>query len=400
VHVVGDVLRLRRDERQLSRVELAELVGLTTKTIQRAEGGGPVRSQVVRELCRVLALPLSAVLRPSESEFVGRLRAFGRGPSSAPAEWVARDAEVATLRVYLDPPDHADRVRLCALAGPPNIGKTALAQYVVAQLADAFPAGVVWLDGSHITTTADLHAAQRDIAAALGFGMPASPGARRDSDQAFCHHFWDRRRLLVIDDVRSPALIETLLGDNALGVMLVTTASRRVAEHVGRAVLELGPIEAAHVRAVLERYVGASRLAADVAGTDALIELIARAPGSIHPTGRLLQREPFTRPSDLAHRLTDRADTSGWWEALLLDRYQREQVRVSDGAWRVLATLATRDASLFSVASVSELCELPRATASGYLSELLDAFLVHLEPDDTLVSLDAHAALSARAVRS
>ncbi|MFO0748000.1 MAG: NB-ARC domain-containing protein [Myxococcota bacterium] len=401
--VVGDVLRRRREERHLSRGELADLIGLTAKTIQRAEAGGPIRSQVVRELCRALALPLGGVVSPSDGEVVARLRAFGRGPSPAPKHWVPRVDEVSLLLPVLTAePEH--HVRFCTLAGPPAIGKTALAQHVVALVADEFPAGVVWLDGSHIATLAELRAAQRDIGEALGFETRADASAQRDVDQSFSHHFWSRRRLLIVDDARSTELIDALRGENEVGMVLVTTRSRRIAEHASGTAVPLDPIEASCARTILEEYVGAARLDSDATGTEALVALVAHAPGSIHPTGRLLHREPFRRPSDLIGHMTDtsivaRDETQGWWKALVLEGYQREQLRVSDGAWQTLARLAAHGTCALGIEQVAELCEVARPVASGYLSELLDAYLLHLSDAggaEPRVHLDPHGALVGR----
>jgi len=49
-------LRELRIERQWSQDELAKFVGVTSKTIQRAEGGAPLRLETVRKLAHVLGL--------------------------------------------------------------------------------------------------------------------------------------------------------------------------------------------------------------------------------------------------------------------------------------------------------------------------------------------------------
>lgn len=425
VLLLGDALRRRREERRLSRTELADLSGVTTKTIQRAEADGPVSPAVVRELCRVLGLELVEVMRPSHAEVAQRLLACGRAPAAPPDEWVDREPEVSEVLAHLGRPAETDvpstraprppDAHLCAIAGPPGIGKTALAQHVVARLAPHFPDGIAWLDASHLDNPTRVASAQRDLAHALGFG-PALPGAdssARDLAQAFRQHFASRRRLLVIDDVRDPERLDPFIAPGASD-LLFTTHSRRVAERAGAAIVEVGPIASEVARAVLEHHLGLGRL--DPApvdhGVPSLIALIASAPGTIHLTGRLLAREPFTRPIDLVRRaeqagLGEPSDggahaLGGWWEERLFRSFDALRPALSHTAWHLWTTLSVFGSCPFSSGQAAGLCELsPEATCRG-LSELLDHYLLTC-PDtgapsaERLLCFDPHSAAAARA---
>lgn len=426
VLLLGDALRRRREERRLSRTELADLSGVTTKTIQRAEADGPVSPAVVRELCRVLGLELVAVMRPSHAEVAQRLLACGRAPAAPPDEWVDREPEVSEVLARLGcsaevdapstrspgPPD----AHLCAIAGPPGIGKTALAQHVVARLAAHFPDGIVWLDASHLDNPSRVAAAQRDIGQALGFGpaLPGTDSAARDLAQAFRQHFASRRRLLVIDDVRDPERLDPFVASGASD-LLFTTHSRRVAERAGASIVEVGPIASEVARAVLEQHLGLGRLDPALVdrGIPHLIALIASAPGIIHLTGRLLAREPFTRPIDLVRRaeqlgLGEPSDggphaLGGWWEERLFRSFDALRPALSHAAWNLWTTLSVFDSCPFSSTQASGLCKLsPEATCRG-LSELLDHYLLTC-PDtgapraEGLLCFDPHSAAAARAV--
>lgn len=426
VLILGDALRRRREERRLSRTELADLSGLTTKTIQRAEADGPVSPAVVRELCRVLGLELAEVMRPSHAEVAMRLLACGRAPAAAPDEWVDREPETLAVLAHLGcsaetdvPSTRAPRppgAHLCAIAGPPGIGKTALAQHVVARLAPCFPDGIAWLDASRLDNPTRVATAQRDIAHALGFGaaLPGIDSAARDLAQAFRQHFASRRRLLVIDDVRDPERLDPFFGPGASD-LLFTTHSRRVAERAGAAIVELGPIASEVARAVLEHHLGLGRLdPAPVArGVPSLLALIASAPGTINLTGRLLAREPFTRPFDLVRRgeqagLGELSEAGahalgGWWEERLFRSFDALRPALSHTAWHLWTTLSVLGSCPFSSAQAAGLCELSSEATCRGLSELLDHYLLTC-PDigapsaESLLCFDPHSAAAARAV--
>lgn len=435
VLVLGDLLRRRRDERRLSRTELADLSGVTTKTIQRAEADGPVSPAVVRLLCRVLGLELSELMRPSYAEVAQRLLACGRAPGAPPDEWVRRDAEVervldclgcasvAPVSCDADASDttkvstaarRVESVRgvLCAITGPPGIGKTALAQHVVTRLAAHFPDGIAWLDGAHLDTPSRIATAQRDLAEALGFGamLPGPDSASRDLFQAFRQHFASRRRLLVIDDVRRPECLEAFIPSSALGALMFTTHSRRVAERAGPCVIELGPVPSSVARAVLESFVGHERL--EVSGGMSLVSLVASAPGTIHGTGRLLAREPFTQPADLVRRAEEgafdngigstSAHPGGWWEERLFRSFGELRPSLSPLAWHIWATLSVLCLRPFPTSLVASLCQTTPEAARSALSELFDHYLLRCcdstasPHDEGFICFECHSASAAR----
>lgn len=428
VLILGDALRRRREERRISRTELADLSGVTTKTIQRAEAGGPVSSAVVRELCRVLGLELAEIMRPSHAEVALRLLACGRAPAAPPDEWVPREPEAAEVLVHLGFPQGPDALaprvqpgrsadshaHLCAIAGPPGIGKTALAQHVVARLAHHFSDGIAWLDASRLDNPTRVATAQRDIAHALGFGsaLPGPDSAPRDLAQAFRQHFASRRRLLVIDDVRDPERLDPFVASGASDV-LFTTHSRRVAERAGAAIVELGPIVPEVALAVLEQHLGPGRLAIVPVdhGLRSRVALISSAPGTINPTGRLLAREPFTRPIDLVRRAEQAGHgepaegpghpLGGWWEERLFRSFEELRPALSQGAWHLWTTLSVLGPCPFPSDFATELCELPPEATRRGLSELLDHYLLtcpDIETSSTehLIRFEHHSAAAAR----
>lgn len=416
VHVLGDVLRRRREERHLTRAELSDLSGVTARTIQRAESGGPVTPQVVRAACGALGLDFVDVLRPSFGELLKRLRACGHAPPVPPQDWIPREAETEAICAFLGCGSPLTASHACAIAGAPGIGKSALAMVVVTRIERDFPDGIAWLDGSHLTTTPQIANAQRELGAVLGFGalLPGPHASTRDLDQAFRHFFWSRRRLLVIDDVRSVDCLDAFARSGQPSTVLYTTHSRRIADCAGRSIVDLGPLSPAQTRAALEQHVATSRLAHDELGTPSLLALIGSTPGSIHATGRLLAREPFTRPSDLVRRVEDpnldqqlqRPQSQGLvgWERGLFQAYAHLKGQLSHHAWELWMALSVFGPHPFPASYAATLCDLSSHDALHALSELLDLYLL-LRPHvpggtagdaDAMVRLHPHAAAAGR----
>ncbi|PPK67110.1 NB-ARC domain-containing protein [Actinokineospora auranticolor] len=107
------------------------------------------------------------------------------------------------------------------LSGPGGVGKTTLARWACARLAEEFPDGVHWFRLSSTTTRADLVELLRDLVTLLvgNTHLTTLDGAMA----AFATALGDRRMLLVIDGVWRRSDLEPFLSGGRNCVRLVTT---------------------------------------------------------------------------------------------------------------------------------------------------------------------------------
>lgn len=208
----------------LSQEALAERAGLSARAISDLERG--VRRAPYRETVRLLAdaLDLSAAERAALEQAVRR----HRGPRAPLAtsqradqprpltSLIGRDGAIHDLCYRL----RQTNVRLLTLTGPPGIGKTRLALAVGAELMEAWPAGVTFVDLSPLV---DPQLVATSILQALGGTETGS----RSTVERLRDVIADKQLLLVLDNVEHllPAapLINILL-EGCPGLRVLTTS--------------------------------------------------------------------------------------------------------------------------------------------------------------------------------
>jgi predicted ATPase/transcriptional regulator with XRE-family HTH domain len=153
----GELLRQVRSAASLSQEELAQRSGLSVRGISDLERGA--RSAPRLETVRMLADALgvgqddrSALLAAARPALLGGAGADHVRPAlpSVPTpltRLIGREVEIGALRTILQ----RDDVRFVTLTGAGGSGKTRLAIAVAAEMGDAFPDGVVFVDLSPLT---------------------------------------------------------------------------------------------------------------------------------------------------------------------------------------------------------------------------------------------------------
>jgi len=153
----GELLRQVRSAASLSQEELAQRSGLSVRGISDLERGA--RSAPRLETVRMLADALgvgqddrSALLAAARPALLGGAGADHVRPAlpSVPTpltRLIGREVEIGALRTILQ----RDDVRFVTLTGAGGTGKTRLAIAVAAEMGDAFPDGVVFVDLSPLT---------------------------------------------------------------------------------------------------------------------------------------------------------------------------------------------------------------------------------------------------------
>src|SRR5688500_1499646 len=117
----------------------------------------------------------------------------GKTPDGLPrplTSLVGREAEIASLRALL----MEENVRLLTLTGPGGIGKTRLALRLGAEVAEAFPDGVVFVP---LAAIADAELVLPTIARALGLREPSE----RSFLETVIALLQERPLLLILDNI-------------------------------------------------------------------------------------------------------------------------------------------------------------------------------------------------------
>lgn len=189
----GERLRRLRESAGLTQEQLAERAGLTAKAVSLLERGQRTRPYPHTVTSLADALGVDADERAA---LLGSARGGARSASPAAAAWpvpptalVGRDREIRELVGLLTEP----ATRLVTLTGTGGVGKTRLALGVLAEVADAFPDGVVFVPLAPVAA-ADL--VLPSLVRALGL-----TDATREPRDALRAHLAGRRLLLALDNL-------------------------------------------------------------------------------------------------------------------------------------------------------------------------------------------------------
>lgn len=314
----GDALAAFQHARGILTDELGLEPGPDLQELQRRILAGdpalaaphPVRSH------GVLAKPdaCHAPSAPKASESVGISANASAVPRQLPGgvpQFVGRSAELEFLsRLAGGATKGRGAIGICVIGGTAGVGKTALAVHWAHEIADRFPDGQMYInlrgfDASGIPV-APTEAIRRLLDALQGPNayIPRSVESQADLYRSLLA---GRRVLIVLDNARDAEQVRPLLPGSAGSLVLVTSRTQLtgLAAAEGAHLLDLDVLTDDEARQLLERRVGAERIAADPEATAELIRLCARLPLALSIAAVTAATRPNLTVSTVAAGLRD-----------------------------------------------------------------------------------------------
>ncbi|MFJ2701034.1 tetratricopeptide repeat protein [Streptomyces rochei] len=193
----------------------------------------------------------------------------------------------------------APRARVLLIAGRPGSGRTALAEELVAQVADAYPDGVLRArlsepDGTRVPVSR----LARELLTELE--CPVPPGAGEDDlTEALRTALADRRVLLLLDDAADAEQVDALLPDTP-DCLAVAVAQGPLTGIADVRPCTLGGLDTKSAVELLSRYTGSVRITVDPRAAEQLVEACQAQPAALTLAGGWLAARPQAAVADLA----------------------------------------------------------------------------------------------------
>ena len=278
----AELLRLLRSEVRLTQEELAEVAGLSPRSVSDLERG--VHRTARKDTAGLLAeaLGLAAPVRaafvaaargraPAAEVLAARDAAAADGAAGAStaaatrtlprdiASFTGRESELAQLTAAVaDAAADVGVVGIHAIGGMAGIGKTTFAVHAAHQLAAGFPDGQVFLP-LHGHTPGQRPVDPADALASLllmaGVGAAQIPPGLEARAAVWRDYLTGKKILLLLDDAAGHEQVTPLL-PGAAGSLVLVTSRRRLAALEDAAVISLDTMSPGEAAALLARLAG------------------------------------------------------------------------------------------------------------------------------------------------
>ncbi|WP_231607900.1 AfsR/SARP family transcriptional regulator [Streptacidiphilus albus] len=258
--------------------------------------------------------PRPAQLPPDDAHFTGR--------EAAVEALCAALAEAAPGRVAL---------RIGAVTGMGGAGKTALAVHVAHRVKQFFPAGQLYADLRGEDGPVSSEAVVTSFLLALGTAAGALPDGLAAKSALFRSLIDGRRLLVVLDNAFDSAQIRPLLPGASDCAVLVTSRAQ-LAGLPGVRQIGLTGFTPCEGRSLLERIIGADRLAGQSTATPELVAACGFLPLAVRIVASRLAARPDWTVRAMVDRLGD-------------ERRRIDELRVGDLAVRATFELGYRQLS-------------------------------------------------------
>jgi len=407
----GAALRERRLSVRMTQEQLAELAGLSVRSVSAIERGQVryPRPESARLIGRAFELSgaeldeFEALARAEYWEGRGPARQqrgagearFAVRPAQLPpgiADLVGREEELAALDSLLASAGAGRRTALpiAAISGTAGVGKTALAIHWAHRARAAFPDGQLHVDlrgFSPVGQPVAAVAALRGFLDALGVGPERTPSTL-DEQVALYRSLLDGRRMIVLlDNARDVEQVRPLLPGSADCLVVITSRHRLtglVASHGARP-LVLDVLDHGAARRLLVARIGGPRAMADPAAVAEIIRWCARLPLALSVVAARAATHPTLALSALVTELSraprqldgiDGGDPAIDVRAVFSSSYQA----LTGPAQRLFRLMGLHPGPQLGAAAAARLPPLAPAAARPALAELLRGHLITEAP--------------------
>ncbi|HEX9339260.1 MAG TPA: tetratricopeptide repeat protein [Pseudonocardiaceae bacterium] len=386
----GDWLRRERRRAGLTQEDLAERSGLSVRAISDLERGRtrkPYPSSV-QLLTTALGLPADA------AEWVARQRIDrigGAAPAQLPSSvrhFTGRLRELKILSGLLtQATEHGGTVVISAIDGTAGIGKTALAVHWAHLNADRFPDGQLYVNlrgFDPMGEPLDAHTVVQGFLDSLGVPAARVPADLDTRVALYRSTLAHRRVLILLDNAKDADQIRPLL-PGAEGCVVLVTSRNQLAGLVaveGAHPVTLDLLAADEAHELLNRRLGAERIARDERAADELVELCARLPLALNIAAARAVIDPDLPLAAVVAELRDTrrrldllstGDTSADVRAVLSWSYRA----LDAGSARVFRLISQAPGADVDAQAVAALVAAPADVVESALGTLVDANLLH-----------------------
>lgn len=379
----GSLLLRYRRSAGLSQEALARASGMSVRALRELERGRAQAAQ--RRSAEVLADALNLVGQERQL-FLAVAEQGRRRPrkpeesmlgaaAAAPVNLVGRDVESELLR--------SDTSGTVVVVGPAGVGKTALAVSAAHALRERFPDGclVVDLRGADeepVTVGAALESLLRALGVPSG-RIPVAADEKANLYQALVER---KRALLLLDNAADEAQVRPLVAGGPECLTVITC--RRVLaglDSVRR--VWLAPLAEADAVGLLERILGADRVAAERAAAGTLVALCGYLPLAVRIVADRLVTEPDWSMGYLVDQLRDermRLAALSAGDLQVRPAFEMSYRRLSPPARAVFRVLTVVPGMEFGEELAAVAVGPPQSNVATCLEELADASLLQLTP--------------------
>ena len=383
----GEVLRDHRRAARLTLEQLAEVSGVSARTLSDMERGrskGP-QHRTVTALADALVLEGDDRKQFIELARDGRLRDHWARPAGVCEpprlidDFAGRAAQLAWINelAYAESSPGASVVGL--ITGSGGMGKTTLAVRAAHALRPSFPGGVFFLDllGMSPQPMAAVDAL-RLLLRALGAADEQVPDDIQGRASLYRSLLRDRRALIVLDNAGSEEQVRPLLPGETASRTLITS-KRLLAGLEGVRRLALEPLALPEARELLTGILGERAASDEESALTRLAELCEGLPLALRIIGSRLVSRPGWGAAELAVRLADEQRRLDQFEAgdlKVASAFGMSYEQLADSARRMFRRLAVVPGRDFDAALAAVAGGMSAGDAWDDLDELVDLGLL------------------------